>query len=167
MLTDSPTKPQTLPAGQDLSYRSYGVRLQVSAAQTNGELTVLEHTLQPGFIPMPRHVQQREIVTLYVLEGQLSVEIDGRVETLRAGNSIVFPRGVARAFWNHSSASVRFLQASTPGGIERYYADVQRLIPTGVVPDVDAVLALSTKHGLEFDMESLLDLLAKYPIQLV
>jgi quercetin dioxygenase-like cupin family protein len=160
--------PNRAPAApRDLSYRVFGVVVRVPSEETQGAFTMLEHTLPPGFIPMPRHVQRREIVSLVVIDGQLAVEMNGALTTLRSGESTIIPRGVARAFWNHSSAPTRFLQIATPGGIERYYEKLRDLIPGGAVPSVDAVLELSESYGLEFDTSSLLDLMERYPIQLV
>jgi quercetin dioxygenase-like cupin family protein len=153
--------------GRDLSYRGFGVRILVSGEESGGAMTVLEHSLASGLIPMPRHVQTRETTSLIVLDGQLAVEVDGHVTTIRAGESIVLRPGTARAYWNHSGAGVRFLQIITPGGIDRYYEELRGLIPAGGTPDVDSVLALSARHGLEFDTSSLFDLIEKYPIRLV
>jgi quercetin dioxygenase-like cupin family protein len=60
-----------------------------------------------------RHVHSFE-EALYVLEGELLLEIDGRVHDLRAADYAALPVGIRHALANRSSEPVRFLSVSTP-----------------------------------------------------
>ena len=64
-----------------------------------------------GFIA--RHVHAFE-EALYVLDGELLVELDGRVHDLRPGDFTAMPLGLRHALANLSDAPTRFLSVSTP-----------------------------------------------------
>jgi quercetin dioxygenase-like cupin family protein len=64
-----------------------------------------------GFIA--RHVHAFE-EALYVLEGELLVELDGHVHDLRPGDFTAMPLGLRHALANRSAGPTRFLSVSTP-----------------------------------------------------
>jgi quercetin dioxygenase-like cupin family protein len=151
----------------DYSYRGFGVRVIVSSAATGGALSVIEHTLDPGFVPMPLHTHARETETTYVLSGTLTVQVGESVRTFGPGASIVKPAGVRHGFWNLSDYGVRFLELATPGGIEAFYREIAVHIPVASRPNVDEVIATAARYGLDFETETLLDLIERYGVQLV
>jgi quercetin dioxygenase-like cupin family protein len=151
----------------DYSYRGFGVRVVVPSIATGGALSVIEHALDPGFVPMPLHTHAREIETTYVLGGTLTVQVGDSVRTLGPGGSLVKPAGVRHGFWNQSDERVRFLELATPGGIEEFYREIAVHIPLASRPNVDEVIATASRYGLDFETETLLDLIERYGVQLV
>ena len=151
----------------DLSYRGFGVRVLVSAEASGGALTVIEHALEPGFAPMPFHRHARETETVYVLSGAITAQVGGETRTLQPGESLVMPPGVAHGVWNASEWDARWLAIAAPGGIEAFYREIAGLIPRGASPDVDGVLAAAGRHGLEFDLDSLAELIERHGVRLV
>jgi hypothetical protein len=72
-----------------------------------------------------------------------------------AGDLVVKPRGIPHAFWNRTDAPARLLEIISPGGFERYFAELAPLLPPRVpVPDFEALGALQARYGLQMDMES-------------
>src|SRR5690349_13494596 len=69
-------------------------------------------SLQPGGF-LGRHVHSFE-EALYVLEGELLMELDGRVYRLHAGDYTVMPIGVWHGLANASDAEIRWLSGNTP-----------------------------------------------------
>jgi len=59
-----------------------------------------------------RHAKARQF--FYVLEGQLTMEIDGGFHLLRAGEGIEIAPGQRHQAINDSAADVRFLVISSP-----------------------------------------------------
>jgi quercetin dioxygenase-like cupin family protein len=78
-----------------------------AAAETGGEYVEMEFVLPPGCVPPPPHVHPRQVEEYEVLEGRLDVTVDGRWQTLEAGESVSVPRAALHTFRNRSGAVVR------------------------------------------------------------
>jgi hypothetical protein len=67
------------------------------------------------------------------------------------------PRGVPHAFWNAGDTPARALEIISPAGYERYFAEIASLVQPNHhgPPDVQALLAVQEKYGLEMDMASI------------
>jgi len=153
-------------AERTLWVRSFSAVVRAGSAQTGGLHTVLEHVLPPGRIAMPLHRHERETETTYVLEGVLSVRLDKRVFHAGPGSCIVKPAGVFHTYWNAGERPARFLDVVSPGGVEAFYEEVAAAIPASGIVDVARVLEISRGHGIEFDMESLMDIMERHQVQL-
>jgi uncharacterized cupin superfamily protein len=72
-------------------------------------------TLQPGAVSALRHWHTSEDEFIYVLDGELTLELDGKVEILVAGMAAGFPAGepVAHRLANHSDAPATYLEVGT------------------------------------------------------
>jgi quercetin dioxygenase-like cupin family protein len=153
------------PAGS-VSIRNFWGEIRVRSDNTGGGLTVVEHVLPPGFIAMPLHTHQREMETTYVLDGTLWVQVGKRVTRLGAGQTVVKPAGVPHTCWNEGSRPARFLDMVTPGGLEPWYEEVASVVPARGEVEVAKVLEISRRYGLEFDMDSLLDIMSRHQVML-
>jgi quercetin dioxygenase-like cupin family protein len=71
-----------------------------------------------GRPPLHRHDFDE---TFYVLEGELTFQLDDDVFTRRAGELAFAPRGVAHTYANLSGAPARAPLVITPAGFERYF----------------------------------------------
>src|SRR5258708_30243030 len=71
--------------------KGLGAIIRVSSADTGGSVSVVEHTLEPGFLGVPLHRHQREDETSYVLEGALTVRIGAEVATVPAWARVINP----------------------------------------------------------------------------
>lgn len=140
------------------------LHVQVQVAER--DVCVLLHTLAPGFVAMPMHRNQNATTVLQHVEGALSVQLGDRLVELAPSEPLLIPRGSWHTFWNSGSRPARFQQIAAPGGLERYYRALAPLIPQGGTPDVDAVFALSSPHGLEFDVDSLIDIIDRHRVRL-
>lgn len=65
----------------------------------------------PGYRSEPISHRGEEI--FFVLNGQVTVEIEGRATILRAGDSIHFDSTRVHSTWNHSTETVSFLHCCT------------------------------------------------------
>lgn len=142
------------------------LRVRVSGESTGGALAVLEHTLEPGYVALPLHRRRRETSLVHVLEGRLTVPLEGRTVSAPAGSYVAVPPGTAFTFLNPGPERVRFTETLTPAGLERYYQEVVTLIPHAGRPDMEAIHSLSRRYELEFDLESLLDLVERHRVRL-
>lgn len=156
----------TMAETEHVSIRNFAGQIRVRGDDTGGALTVVEHTLPPGLIAMPLHTHQRETETTLVLSGTLWVQLGKRVRRLGPGESIAKPAGVPHTYWNEGIEPVRFLDLTTPGGLEPWYHEVATLVPLRGEVDVSRVLEVSRRYGLEFDMESLVDIMSRHSVHL-
>ena len=91
----------------------------IQGEDTDGNFSVQEMVARPGMEP-PYHVHEFEDETFYVLEGKVSVMIDGQVHELSAGEIIFMPRGLPHTFRIRSEIA-RTLLFVTPAGFEKYF----------------------------------------------
>ena len=73
-----------------------------TAKETGGELLEMEASFNPhSKEPAPHyHPQQAEDFT--VIKGELTVRIDGKLKTLRQGDTLHVPTNKIHSMWNHS-----------------------------------------------------------------
>jgi quercetin dioxygenase-like cupin family protein len=124
--------------------------------QTGNALSLVELIGAPGSGPGPHLDPWRE--SFYVLDGELTFRFEqrGAVRTLvaRRGDAVSIPQGVGHAFSVTSAAPARYLIASTPAGIDAFFADAGEAIPNAALPseqppvDVARLRAAFARHGL-------------------
>jgi quercetin dioxygenase-like cupin family protein len=86
----------------------------------SAEVTLLEVTLERGTGPgLHRHSREHELV--YVLEGELEVEINGQRSVITAEGTTFFPLGSVHRFAASPNARVRAIFICVPGGLERFF----------------------------------------------
>lgn len=49
-----------------------------------------------------------------------------------ARRAVLKPRGIPHAFWNAGEEEVRLLEIISPGGFERYFAEIAPLLAAGL-----------------------------------
>ncbi len=101
--------------------------------ETNGGLLMIEHkNLMNG---PPRHFHLHQEEWFYVMEGEVLFQVGDSRSTLRAGESILGPRGIPHAFSGVGETSAHMLIAFTPAGkMEEFFRYVA--VPNG--PKMDA-----------------------------
>jgi uncharacterized cupin superfamily protein len=108
--------------------------------RTGGALSLVELIGGCGSGPGPHVDAWRE--SFYVLDGELTFRFEeqGAVRTVVAGHgdAVSIPQGVGHAFSVTSATPARYLIASTPAGIDAFFADAGEAIPRAVVPSVPA-----------------------------
>ncbi|WP_188760005.1 cupin domain-containing protein [Edaphobacter acidisoli] len=77
------------------------------------ELSVIEERMPPG-TSEARHYHVRARQFFYVLEGELTMEVERSFHTLRAGEGVEIAPGMAHQAFNRSGSDVRFLVTSHP-----------------------------------------------------
>lgn len=155
--------------GSDASIRRFRTRVRVRSDASAGAATVLEHALAPGCVAMPVH-RHAACEVLHVLDGSLWLWLEGAEQRLDVGSCAVVPPDARHTFWVDvdAPAPARFLAVCAPGGMEAFYEDVATFVDrdAGRIRDMAAVLAACTRHGVEPDMMSLLDLIARHGLSL-
>ena len=110
--------------GEQLSIGGGTITILADSAATGGRFAVVDYTAPPGFPGPPPH-RHREIADLfYVLEGELSMKVDGDTVAAPAGTFVLVAPGTVHTFSNPSDRPARFLGIVSPGGFEQYFRDV-------------------------------------------
>ncbi len=116
--------------------------------ETGGTFFLYEDEMSGGKVtPLHTHPSDE---SLYVLEGEILIHMDGEERIITAGGLIVAPRGVPHAF-RVMSDSARLLTLHTPGGCQGFYLGASEPVtadqPAGGIIDFDLVMASAVKNG--------------------
>lgn len=156
-------------AGRSIDIAGLGVALKLSARDTNGSFSLVEHTLSPGMLGAPPHTHANEDEFSYVLEGELGMKIGDHEFQAGVGSYILKPRGLPHTFWNAGTQPVRFIEIISPAGFERYFDELAAVVnawPVGGEPDFAALAKLASRYSLTFHMEQMPELLQKHNLRL-
>ncbi|HET8537422.1 MAG TPA: quercetin 2,3-dioxygenase [Solirubrobacteraceae bacterium] len=141
-------------AGEHLWFFGGLTTIKADGEATGGRVMVTEQ-LAPRGGGSPLHVHHNEDEWFYVLEGELTIWVDGETIVAGAGAFVFGPRDVPHTFVV-SSDEARFLLVTEPGdfaGFIRALAEPASgpELPPGppTPPDMDAVLAAAAAYGLE------------------
>jgi quercetin dioxygenase-like cupin family protein len=124
-----------LMGGQISLIRAYG-------EHTGGLFSLLETRTQKGGGPPP-HVHEREDEAFYVLEGEVEVTVGDETTTATAGTFVFAPRGVPHKYVA-TQGPARHLTVVTPGGFERFFAEVAEATIAGP----NAVAAVAKRYAV-------------------
>ena len=94
---------------------------KATTAETGGAFVLLEDRMERGKAT-PFHLHPNEDEAIYVLEGELLVDVEGEQHRVGRGGFFFAPRGVPHAFMV-TSETARVLALQTPGTGEAFYRD--------------------------------------------
>jgi quercetin dioxygenase-like cupin family protein len=103
----------------------------VTGEQSGGSFSLLEQYLPTGSVA-PLHVQPHEDETFHVLEGRMTIHIDGEEVTAGPGETVLVPRGTPHALRADEPSHVMLLDV--PAGHDRFFAAVGRPAPERTLP---------------------------------
>lgn len=140
--------------GEALWFLGVLVTIKCSEETTDGRVAVIEHE-GPRGAGSPLHVHHNEDEWFYVIEGELTFWVGGRVITAPASSFVYGPRDVPHTFMV-SSERARFLLVTEPAGFEKFVLECSepaaRLeIPPAPTapPDMGAMVQLAAQYGIE------------------
>jgi mannose-6-phosphate isomerase-like protein (cupin superfamily) len=121
-----------------------GLALKAGAAQTAGAVSVYEGGLPARTAGPPLHVHNDADEALYILEGEVTIQLGQQTIRADAGAFVWMPRGVPHTFANAGLAPARMLGLAVPGGMEDLLAAVPR---DGRPADPAALAVFAAKYG--------------------
>jgi mannose-6-phosphate isomerase-like protein (cupin superfamily) len=135
--------------GQKITANGIEIFLKATTAETNGLWSMLEYYL-PASLPGPQpHYHKRTQEVFYVLDGTLQLFLNEKAINAPSGTLVMVPENAVHTFKNVSDTPVRFQVWFTPGGLEEYFIDVQKLIeqePSWPPADMSKIFSLMAKH---------------------
>ena len=121
--------------------------VKLTNTDTNGAAAVFYLDAPPMSGP-PLHRHSRDDEWFYVLEGEVTLEVDGRRTVLYAGGSAFAPRGTAHTFQIFGPAGARMLVMVTPGGFNQFFEALSALNKPLPAPDFARTEQIMKDYGL-------------------
>jgi mannose-6-phosphate isomerase-like protein (cupin superfamily) len=118
------------------------------AAEDDGDLSLMERTLPPGGRRPPAHRHTNCSEAYFVLDGLVSVIVEGEELTLGPEEFVLVPRGTAHTFGNAGADEARLLVIHAPA-MDAYFAGLHDLWNRTDPPSPDEERALMARFGME------------------
>lgn len=117
---------QIVLAGEGTEYKwsSDHIFVKLIGNLTEGRVSMVEDTLQPGF-HLARHHHKKMTESFYILEGELVLIFDDETVVATAGTTVNVPPNV----WHEAKTEkgARMLSLFSPAGFEDYLAEMKTL----------------------------------------
>jgi mannose-6-phosphate isomerase-like protein (cupin superfamily) len=105
-----------------------------TTADTGGEYFEAINMLNPGFGGPPLHAHPSAAESYAVTQGSLDVCVNGKWQTLKAGESVTVPAGTPHTLRNVSGAEVRLVNRHAPAmEFERFFRRLHAMAAAGQV----------------------------------
>ncbi|MBV9933052.1 MAG: cupin domain-containing protein [Actinobacteria bacterium] len=153
------TKPQSLIRNRDEGEPTWFFNALMttvaSTAETTGAYSLTEHVVTAASNP-PMHVQTDEEEAFYILDGEVEFEVDGEVVTATPGTYALVARGAAHTFRvKTDTARMLVICSGKPAdNLEDFFLGMgepatERALPVPSAPDVNKLMALCERSGIE------------------
>lgn len=152
-------RPVALQREQGDAYWVFGelYTFKVTAAETGGELAVIETVTSPQNGP-PLHTHSREDESFYILEGRFLFTIGDQIQEVGPGGFLFAPRGIQHGYRNISALPARKIVVVTPGGFESFLREIGERATQTIAPPphrsgtIEKAMELSQKYGLRIQI---------------
>jgi quercetin dioxygenase-like cupin family protein len=131
--------------------------LKATAADTGGQMTIVEVTEHPG-AEAPLHVHHRDDEGFWILEGEVTFHVGDQTIEASAGDYVFAPRDIPHRF-TVGDRGCRMLFILVPGGIEHVIRATSEPAPTRTLPpppeaeptaeEIEGLKAIVREHGYE------------------
>ena len=128
----------------------------LSGADTGAAYCLLEVNLASG-IGVPRHTHTREDEAYFVLAGELQVIVGDEKFVLRAGDTLIAPRGIPHQLRNSGDAENHYLLVFSPAGFEEFVRITALPAPDDAIAPTEPpavavrnVHELAAEYGIQF-----------------
>ncbi|AGK58322.1 putative Cupin 2 [Hyphomicrobium denitrificans 1NES1] len=128
--------------------------IKAAGEMTNGRVTVFE-ILAPEGAGSPLHVHHREDEWFYILEGEMTFWVGGRVIEVSAGSFIYGPRDIPHTYIVRSPQAL-YLGVEEPAGFEKFMRAVGQPAktltippPSTHLPDQNLLASVASEFGME------------------
>ena len=128
--------------------------IKATAANTGGNLTIIEVTCPPGY-EAPLHVHHREDEAFWVLEGSVVIHVGETNVAAGPGDYAFGPRDIPHRF-SVGDAGCQMLFILTPGGLEGLVREMSEPAatrtlppPSSEPPDLARAQAIAARYGAE------------------
>jgi quercetin dioxygenase-like cupin family protein len=140
----APQQGRSSNSSKPINILALDVLVKLANTDTNGAVAIFQHAAPPmGGPPLHRH--SREDEWFYVLDGEITVEVDCGRMVLPGGGAAFAPRGTVHSFQNFSNTQAQILVMVTPGDIHHFFQKLSSLSS----PDPARLEQLAKEYGIE------------------
>jgi mannose-6-phosphate isomerase-like protein (cupin superfamily) len=118
------------------------------AEHDDGDVSLMERTLPPGGRRPPPHRLVNCSEAYFVLDGLVSVVVEGEELIVESEGFVLLPRGTAHTFGNAGDVEARLLVMHAPA-MDTYFAELRELWNRTEPPSPDEERALMARFGME------------------
>lgn len=129
-------------------------RMLLTGEKTGGACWMGRFREDPGFMTS-LHFHPKTDEQVYVLEGTLSVYIDGSWHELGPGTIGILPHCLPHAQGNRTDKPVHFVGSGSPSGFEQLFPAVDALVKRGIKPGSPEFISEFRQISLRCDIEHL------------
>ena len=129
-------------------------RFLATGEDTDGKYAMWEAIVPPGGGPPP-HIHSREEEAFYILEGEITFQINGQRHVATAGMFANMPIGSLHSFKNESGKPAKMLISVAPAGLEQMFFEVGQPVSPGATAslptkaDIEKLLEVAPRFGIE------------------
>lgn len=130
-------------------------RFLAEGTDTDSSYALIEATVPPGGGPPP-HKHSREEEGFYVIQGEITVHVDGQEVVAGPGSFANLPKGSTHWFRNNTDQTAKMLIFLAPGGMEQMFRetgtparDADAPIPSFSESERDRMKEVLPRFGLE------------------
>jgi mannose-6-phosphate isomerase-like protein (cupin superfamily) len=133
---------------QSLNILGTEVLVKLADTDTHGAAAIF-HQIVPPLSGPPLHRHSYEDEWFYVLNGEITIEVDGERSVLSAGSSAFVPRGTAHTFQNFHNSPAEMLAIATPGRFNLFSQEIASLNAGRSLPDMEGTERLMNDYGID------------------
>ena len=130
------------------SARGSEMFFKATAELDGGDLSLMERTLPPGGRRPPPHRHTNCSEAYFVLDGVVSIIVEGKELAVECEGFVLVPRGTAHTFGNTSPEPARLLVIHAPA-MDAYFAGLHELWNRPEPPSPDEERALMSRFGMD------------------
>ncbi|MFP5219403.1 MAG: cupin domain-containing protein [Actinomycetes bacterium] len=135
-------------------------RFVLSAGESGGRFSLVEHLAPPRALIAPLHRHTREDEYTLVLDGRMGAVSNGVEITAERGDLVWKPRHEWHTFWNADDhRELRLLEIISPGGLEDLFRELDGLAE---FPDPETLAQLAAPYGCELDLPGTMAVLERF-----
>ena len=152
--------------GESVTLQTIGVRFMIPGVDTDTRLSLVEHPIPPRALAAPLHRHNREDEYSFVLEGRMGALLGDEVVEAGPGDLVFKPRNQWHTFWNAGDEPCRILEIIAPAGFEDFFRELSDM-GGAITADPDDLTALGERYGLQFQLDSVPELLERFGLRLM
>lgn len=137
-------------------------KFEITSDMVDQAYCIVRQSIVPGQLFWP-HVHQNEVQVIVVLHGTLGVRVGDREWHAKAGELVHRPKQIPHTIWNDSNEVVHFLEITSPGGFDHYFAALGQMAQAG---DFSGQPDLIARYGIQPVEGWVEDLGKRYGVQL-
>ena len=118
------------------------------AEQDDGDFSLMERTLPPHGRRPPAHRHTNCSEAYFVLDGEVSVVVEGDELLVGPEGFVLVPRGTAHTFGNAGDLPARLLVIHAPA-MDTYFSELHQLWNRGDPPSTDEERSLMARFGMD------------------